>query len=201
MPKLPAKLPKPDTKAVKPPPEIDTLLKKMKKAKQDTKALAAAHKELQKAANKLESAFSDSESTAEQEHKFSIDVCKVPGPPAPFVPVPLPNIGKKQKVTDGKLKNLKKAQEVHEKAAIKVAMLLGKQSTKLSKDMKGKKGDEAGTLKGLIAATSVGQNKLKSATSKVKMEGGKYKKKIEENRKLVAKEAKILEKKFGKKKR
>ncbi len=198
--KLPAKLPKPDTKSLKTPPELDTLFKQMKKAKPDTKALEAAHKELQSATSKLESAFSDSESTATQEHRLTLDVCKMPAPPAPFVPIPMPNVNKKQKATDGKLKNLKKAQEAHQKAANKVAMLLNKQNSKLSKDMKGKKGDEAGTLKGLIAAMNTGQAKLKSVSSKVKVEGDKYKKKIEEHRKIAAKEFKTLEKKFGRRK-
>ena len=72
------------------------------------------------------------------------DVCKVPAPPAPFVPVPYPNVDYQR--------NLRKAQKVDALAAKgdKKAKKLQEQAiSNLSQSV----GDEAGTLKGVISAS------------------------------------------------
>lgn len=73
-------------------------------------------------------------------------VCKVPAPPAPFVPVPYPNIAlqenlKKANAADAKAKTgNKEAQADVEKAIENLAKAMG---------------DEAGTLKGMTATKAV----------------------------------------------
>jgi hypothetical protein len=74
------------------------------------------------------------------------EVCKVPAPPAPFVPAPYPNIAlqenlKKANAADAKAKTgNKEAQADVEKAVENLAKAMG---------------DEAGTLKGMTATKAV----------------------------------------------
>ena len=73
------------------------------------------------------------------------DVCKTPAPPAPFVPVPYPNSDYQR--------NLKKAQKVDALAAKgdKQAMKLQEEAVE---NLRQSVGDEAGTLKGFISAST-----------------------------------------------
>ncbi len=73
------------------------------------------------------------------------DVCKTPAPPAPFVPVPYPNIALQR--------NLKKAGQVDAAAArgSKKAKILQKKAIKSL--ARASHGDEAGVLKGVKTAT------------------------------------------------
>ena len=73
------------------------------------------------------------------------DVCKTPAPPAPFVPVPYPNADYQ--------KNLAKAQKVDalaSKGDKKAKKLQAKAIQNLSQSV----GDEAGTLKGVVNAST-----------------------------------------------
>ena len=72
------------------------------------------------------------------------DVCKTPAPPAPFVPVPYPNMQYED--------NLKKAAKVDAQAKtgnLKALALQKKAISNLTKST----GDEAGTRKGVVSAT------------------------------------------------
>ncbi|MCC6875009.1 MAG: DUF4150 domain-containing protein [Sandaracinaceae bacterium] len=85
------------------------------------------------------------------------DVCKTPAPPAPFAPIPYPNIGQctqaKGSTCSSKVKILNK------KTFTK--------KTELSRSM----GDEAGTLKGMISSTNMDAVKRTMSYSKVTCEG------------------------------
>lgn len=76
------------------------------------------------------------------------DVCKVPAPPAPFVPIPYPNSAFKE--------NLRKANAIDAKA--QAGNKKAKQKQKLAIDnyksaVSSSSGDEPGTLKGVVSAT------------------------------------------------
>lgn len=85
------------------------------------------------------------------------DVCKVPAPPAPPIPTPFPNIGM-----------CSQAKKTTKKVKIKNKKVLTMKS-----EIPRTKGDEAGTLKGLISSTNMDKLKYKKSSSKVKFEGGK----------------------------
>ena len=85
------------------------------------------------------------------------DVCKTPAPPAPFVPIPYPNIG---------MCNQAKGSTCSSKVKIMNKKTCTKK-TEISKTM----GDEAGTLKGLVSGTNMDKCTRKMAYSKVKVEG------------------------------
>ncbi len=84
------------------------------------------------------------------------DVCKVPAPPAPFVPTPFPNIGT---VSDCS-------------STIAKVKIQNKEAVVLSSKMSSSKGDEAGTLGGMISAVNRNQVAFRKASSKVYF-GGK----------------------------
>ncbi|MBZ0120572.1 MAG: DUF4150 domain-containing protein [Sandaracinaceae bacterium] len=85
------------------------------------------------------------------------DVCKTPAPPAPFAPIPYPNIGQctqaKGSTCSSKVKILNKKTFTKQ--------------TELSRSM----GDEAGTLKGMISSVNMDAVKRTMSYSKVKCEG------------------------------
>jgi hypothetical protein len=86
------------------------------------------------------------------------DVCKVPAPPAPPIPTPFPNNGD----VDGSDDTVEKV--VAEKKEIVV------ESSKISRT----KGDEAGTLKGMVSSDDMGQVVFKQYSSKVYTDGKKW---------------------------
>ena len=73
------------------------------------------------------------------------DVCKTPAPPAPFVPIPYPNSQYER--------NLRKASKVDAQAAMGNEKAIALQKEAIS-NLKKSVGDEAGTVKGLVSATS-----------------------------------------------
>ncbi|WP_233561068.1 PAAR-like domain-containing protein [Sorangium cellulosum] len=85
------------------------------------------------------------------------DVCKVPAPPAPPVPTPFPNIG----TLNG-----------CESTVSKVLVQKKETVTEASK-MPSSKGDEAGTLGGMVSNVNRGQVTFKRASSKVYAKGKK----------------------------
>ena len=85
------------------------------------------------------------------------DVCKVPAPPAPFVPVPFPNIGQ---LTQAKGST----------ASSKVKIMNKKTFTKKT-EISRSQGDEAGTLKGMISSTNMDKVSRAMGYSKIKVEG------------------------------
>lgn len=85
------------------------------------------------------------------------DVCKTPAPPAPFVPIPYPNIAQVRNSGGTKAKvKIKKKDSVVE-------------SSKPSSS----NGDEAGTLKGMIKPMSGSKQKFLKGSTKVKAQGKK----------------------------
>lgn len=85
------------------------------------------------------------------------DVCKVPAPPAPFVPTPFPDVGQCSDASGGTC-----TQKI--KISNKPTLHSGSEITRSS-------GDEAGTLKGMISATNMDKVKYRTSVSKVKVEG------------------------------
>ncbi len=85
------------------------------------------------------------------------DVCKVPAPPAPFVPVPFPNIGMCNQADGGTCS--KKVKILNQPVITK--------ASEITRTM----GDEAGTLKGVSSGTNMDKATFKAGVSKVKIEG------------------------------
>jgi hypothetical protein len=85
------------------------------------------------------------------------DVCKVPAPPAPFIPTPFPNIGMCTQADGGT-------------CSTKVKVLNQPVITKAS-EIPRTMGDEAGTLKGLSSGTNMDKATFKQGVTKVKVEG------------------------------
>ena len=85
------------------------------------------------------------------------DVCKVPAPPAPFVPVPFPNIGMCNQANGGTCS--KKVKILNQPVITK--------ASEITRTM----GDEAGTLKGVASGTNMDKATFKLGVSKVKVEG------------------------------
>ena len=83
------------------------------------------------------------------------DVCKVPAPPAPFVPTPFPNVAQCADATgtSTKVKILNKA-VIHKGSEIPRSS-----------------GDEPGALGGMISGVNMSKAKWKSFSSKVRIEG------------------------------
>ena len=75
------------------------------------------------------------------------DVCKMPGPPSPFVPVPYPSIAK----------TAQEAQKEKTKLSSKTVVVKASQISRTQ-------GDEAGTMKGLMSM----KNKAKAEISQIK---------------------------------
>lgn len=84
-----------------------------------------------------------------------IDVCKIPAPPAPFAPAPFPNMVQCPAASG---------------ASTKVKFCNSPGLTK-SSSFSSSQGDEAGTLKGLVAPFNMSKVQYKMASSKVKLQG------------------------------
>lgn len=80
------------------------------------------------------------------------DVCKVPAPPAPFIPVPYPNQAPPKLTGGSKQKVQTKSVKKKTKAGVGMKGKVGGMKSNVSRSF----GDEAGTLKGM-ASTSQGQ--------------------------------------------
>jgi len=83
------------------------------------------------------------------------DVCKVPAPPAPFVPTPFPNTGQ-----------LSGASSTCSKVKFK-----NKDAFTEKSKMSRSSGDEAGTLKGMVSSTNMSTVKPTKGAAKVKCKG------------------------------
>lgn len=83
------------------------------------------------------------------------DVCKVPAPPAPFVPTPFPNMAQCASASgaSGKVKFDQKP-----------ALTKSSEITRSS-------GDEAGTLKGMISMVNMDKVQYRMGSMRVKIEG------------------------------
>jgi len=84
-----------------------------------------------------------------------IDVCKVPAPPAPFVPAPFPNI----------------AQAAQASGTSSKVKICGSQTVTVKSEIPMSSGDEPGTLGGMISAQFKGKVAYKKGSGKVKAEG------------------------------
>jgi len=84
------------------------------------------------------------------------DVCKVPAPPAPFVPAPFPNVAAASNQFKGAAKKVKSMQK-----------------EVMKKSSKGRSGDEAGTLKGIVSSINKMSVLFDQHSVKVKTEGKK----------------------------
>ena len=86
------------------------------------------------------------------------DVCKVPAPPAPLpIPTPFPNMGMMSSASAGSC-----SQKVK---------VLNKAPILKSSEISSSKGDEPGTLKGMVSMTVMEKVTFKTASSKVEIEG------------------------------
>lgn len=86
------------------------------------------------------------------------DVCKVPAPPAPLpVPMPFPNVGMMSSASAGTC-----SQKVK---------VLNKPPILKSSEISSSKGDEPGTLKGMVSNVNMDKISFKTASSKVEIEG------------------------------
>lgn len=85
------------------------------------------------------------------------DVCKVPAPPAPFVPTPFPNMAQVRNSSGTKAK----------------VKILNKDSVVESSAPSSSNGDEAGTLKGLVKPMCGSKSKFLKGSTKVKAQGKK----------------------------
>jgi hypothetical protein len=86
------------------------------------------------------------------------DVCKVPAPPAPFVPVPFPNMGMPNQASGGTVS--------------KKVKIDGKETIVKGTEIPVSSGDEAGTAGGgMISAKIKGVVLYKMGSSRVKCEG------------------------------
>ena len=85
------------------------------------------------------------------------DVCKVPAPPLPPIPVPFPNIG---------MVNMAKGATCSQKVKIMNQPAVHK-GTEIAMTM----GDEAGVSGGIISGKFAGPATFKAGSSKVKVEG------------------------------
>jgi len=83
------------------------------------------------------------------------DVCKTPAPPAPFVPIPYPNIAK----SSDSDKTAKKVKTDGKPVCVK------------DSNFKTSTGDEAGTLKGIVSAKTKGKAEFVNFSFDVKVEG------------------------------
>lgn len=83
------------------------------------------------------------------------DVCKVPAPPAPFVPAPFPNMAQ-----------CSSASGTSDKVVI-----VNKPSIHTSSEISRSSGDEAGTLKGMMSQTNMDKAVFKMGSTAVKVEG------------------------------
>lgn len=83
------------------------------------------------------------------------DVCKVPAPPAPFVPTPFPNMSQVASAsgTSSKVK------------------ICGKEAVTVKSKISNSNGDEAGTLKGMISQVNMDKTQYRMGSVKVKVEG------------------------------
>ena len=85
------------------------------------------------------------------------DVCKTPAPPAPFAPIPYPNIAMCNSAKGSTCS--KKVKIVNKKACTK--------KTEIGRSQ----GDEAGTMKGMVSSTNMDKATRIKGFSKVKIEG------------------------------
>jgi hypothetical protein len=83
------------------------------------------------------------------------DVCKVPAPPAPPVPTPFPNM----------------AQVSSSTGTVSKVKIVNKDSVVETSKISSSKGDEAGTLKGMVSSTTSGECQYKKGSSKVMLSG------------------------------
>ena len=85
------------------------------------------------------------------------DVCKVPAPPAPFVPTPFPNIAQLSSASQGT-------------CATKVK-IDGKPTVVKTTEIPRSQGDEAGTLKGMVSQVVMDKATYKVGSTKVRAQG------------------------------
>jgi hypothetical protein len=85
------------------------------------------------------------------------DVCKVPAPPAPFVPTPFPNTGQ---CSDAKGSSCSQKVKISNKAVLT-----------MDSEIASTHGDEAGTLKGMVSQTTGDKAAYRMGSTAVKIEG------------------------------
>ena len=85
------------------------------------------------------------------------DVCKTPAPPAPFVPIPYPNIAMANQANPG--------------TCTKKVKIQNQPALQKGSEIPMSSGDEAGSIGGMISSQIKGPCKFKRASAKVKFEG------------------------------
>jgi len=95
-----------------------------------------------------------------------LDVCKMPGPPAPFVPVPYANM------VDGLAASGDEAGKRTQKKIISDAKKIGINAKSATSAVLGIMGNEAGTLKGgIVSNKNIAGAQFIMSSSKIKAEG------------------------------
>lgn len=149
---------------------LDDAVKQSRDTPADTKALEGAKKELDKATKQLEAAMLKSFQCHEKAYKLAPDVDKTPAAPSP-VPIPYPTLTKLEKETKSALNTTEKALKNHEKVQKKLVKVIDKEIQGLKSKTRATSGNEAGTLKGLVAAKNMGKTQWKMYAFDVKLEG------------------------------
>lgn len=85
------------------------------------------------------------------------DVCKTPAPPAPFVPIPYPNLATPMMASGG--------------SCSKKVKVCNMKVLTTSSEISRSNGDEAGTLKGMVSMTNMDKAKYSVGSPFVKVEG------------------------------
>ena len=83
------------------------------------------------------------------------DVCKVPAPPAPFVPTPFPN----------------RSQVATASSTSSKVKICGKEAVTVNSKISRSNGDEAGTLFGMMSQVNMNQTSYRTGSTKVKCQG------------------------------
>ncbi|MFO0626617.1 MAG: PAAR-like domain-containing protein [Polyangiales bacterium] len=83
------------------------------------------------------------------------DVCKVPAPPAPFVPTPFPNM----------------SQVATASSTSRKVKICGKEAVTVGSKISRSNGDEAGTLFGMMSQVNMNQTTYRQGSTAVKCEG------------------------------
>lgn len=150
--------------------DLDSAVAKSKTTAADTKALSTAAKEFDATKKVLGKAVEKTFKSFDGACKTIPDPEKNPSPAGP-VPIPYPTFSKLEKETRGAVQDAEKALKKHEKACKKLVKVIDKELKVLKASAASSKGDEAGTMKGLVSAKNTAKSHMTAFSSDVKAEG------------------------------
>ena len=150
--------------------DLDNAVSKSKNTAADTKALGNAAKEFEETKKRLGKAVDKTFKSFDGACKLIPDPEKTPSPGGP-VPIPYPNFSKLEKETRSAAQETDKALKNHAKAYKKLIKVIDKEVKVLKSGAASSKGDDAGTLKGLVSAKNTAKSQIKTFSLDVKAEG------------------------------